>query len=470
MNFSHHLKKTVFRAVQQAAAEQRAEAFVIGGYVRDLMLKRLNKDIDIVTSGDGPALANRTAELLNVKRVSIFANFGTAHFVYKGSEVEFVSARKESYRATSRKPDVEKGSLEDDQMRRDFTVNAMALSLQEETFGELVDPFNGLLDLENKILRTPLEPAITYSDDPLRMMRAIRFAAQLNFTIEEKSLQAIKENAARLEIVSVERTMVEFNKILLSKKPSVGLKLLFDTDLLHQFFPEMVKLHGVEKKNNYTHKDNFYHTLEVVDNLRANTNNLWLLWGALLHDIAKPHTKRFEEGIGWTFHGHEDVGARWVPKIFQRLKLPLDHQMKFVQKLVALHLRPIALTKDEISDSAVRRLLFEAGDDIDDLMLLCQADITSKNETKVKRYLANYEKVKLKLVELEEKDRVRNFQPPISGELVMETFNLTPCKEVGEIKNAIKDAILDGKIQNNFEEAFAHMIELGKALNLTPKI
>jgi len=354
-------------------------------------------------------------------------------------------------------------------MRRDFTVNAMALSLQEETFGELVDPFNGLLDLENKILRTPLEPAITYSDDPLRMMRAIRFAAQLNFTIEEKSLQAIKENAARLEIVSVERTMVEFNKILLSKKPSVGLKLLFDTDLLQQFFPEMVKLHGVEKRNNYAHKDNFFHTLEVVDNLRANTNNLWLLWGALLHDIAKPHTKRFEDGIGWTFHGHEDVGARWVPKIFQRLKLPLDHQMKFVQKLVALHLRPIALTKDEISDSAVRRLLFEAGDDIDDLMLLCQADITSKNETKVKRYLANYEKVKLKLIELEEKDRVRNFQPPVSGELVMETFNLQPCKEVGEIKNAIKDAILDGKIQNNYEEAFAHMLELGKALNLTPK-
>ena len=453
MNFSRHLQKTVFRAVQQAALEQNAEAFVIGGYVRDLMLKRLNKDIDIVTSGDGPALANRTAELLNVKRVSIFANFGTAHFIYKGSEVEFVSARKESYRLTSRKPDVEKGSLEDDQMRRDFTVNAMALSLQKESFGELVDPFNGLLDLENKILRTPLEPAITYSDDPLRMMRAIRFAAQLNFSIEEKSLQAIKENAARLEIVSVERTMVEFNKILLSKKPSVGLKLLFDTDLLHQFFPEMVKLHGVEKRNNYAHKDNFYHTLEVVDNLRANTNNLWLLWGAVLHDIAKPHTKRFEEGIGWTFHGHEDVGARWVPKIFQRLKLPLDHQMKFVQKLVALHLRPIALTKDEI----------------DDLMLLCQADITSKNETKVKRYLSNYEKVKLKLVELEEKDRVRNFQPPVSGELVMETFNLQPCKEVGEIKNAIKDAILDGKIQNNFEEAFAHMIELGKALNLAPK-
>ena len=456
MNFSRHLQKTVFRAVQQAALEQNAEAFVIGGYVRDLMLKRLNKDIDIVTSGDGPALANRTAELLNVKRVSIFANFGTAHFIYKGSEVEFVSARKESYRLTSRKPDVEKGSLEDDQMRRDFTVNAMALSLQKESFGELVDPFNGLLDLENKILRTPLEPAITYSDDPLRMMRAIRFAAQLNFSIEEKSLQAIKENAARLEIVSVERTMVEFNKILLSKKPSVGLKLLFDTDLLHQFFPEMVKLHGVEKRNNYAHKDNFYHTLEVVDNLRANTSNLWLLWGAVLHDIAKPHTKRFEEGIGWTFHGHEDVGARWVPKIFQRLKLPLDHQMKFVQKLVALH-------------SAVRRLLFEAGDDIDDLMLLCQADITSKNETKVKRYLSNYEKVKLKLVELEEKDRVRNFQPPVSGELVMETFNLQPCKEVGEIKNAIKDAILDGKIQNNFEEAFAHMIELGKALNLAPK-
>ena len=466
MNFSRHLKKTVFRAVQQAASEQHAEAFVIGGYVRDLMLKRLNKDIDIVTSGDGPALANRTAELLNVKRVSIFANFGTAHFVYKGSEVEFVSARKESYRATSRKPDVEKGSLEDDQMRRDFTVNAMALSLQEENFGELVDPFNGLLDLENKILRTPLEPDTTYSDDPLRMMRAVRFATQLNFKIETNSLEAILRNAHRLEIISMERIMDELNKIILSPSPSRGFKLLNSTQLLHQFFPEMIALQGIETIDGKSHKDNFYHTLEVLDNVAQGSNNLWLRWSAIMHDIAKPPTKKFDPSVGWTFHGHEELGARMTPKIFKRLKLPLDNKMKYVQKLVRLHLRPIALVKGSVTDSAIRRLLNEAGDDIDDLMELCNADITSKNEFKVKRYKRNFELVESKLRAVEEKDRIRNFQPPVTGELIMKTFQLGPCAEIGTIKAKIKEAILEGDIPNEREPAIHFMLALGKEIGL----
>ncbi|MFM7769957.1 MAG: CCA tRNA nucleotidyltransferase, partial [Bacteroidota bacterium] len=385
------------------------------------------------------------------------------------NEVEFVSARKESYRSNSRKPDVSKGSLEDDQLRRDFTINALAISLQKESFGSLIDPFEGELHIQNRIIRTPLDPEITFSDDPLRMMRAIRFASQLQFEIESNTLESIKKMAFRLEIISMERIMTEFNKILLSKKPSVGLRLLFDTQLLHQFFPEMVHLQGIEKINGIAHKDNFYHTLEVIDNLRKNTDNLWLLWAAVLHDIAKPATKRFDSTLGWTFHGHEDLGAKWVPKLFNRFKLPLDQSMKYVQKLVALHLRPIALTKDEISDAAIRRLLFEAGNDVDDLMLLCKADITSKNEMKVKKYLANYERVKEKLVELEEKDRIRNFQPPISGELIMTTFLLNPCKEVGEIKNAIKEAILDGIIPNNFHEAHAFMLREAEKFGFLPK-
>ena len=470
MNFERHLNKKLFLTIQEASQNLGVQAFVIGGYVRDLLLKRLNKDIDIVTDGDGPALAQAVATLLGVKKVAVFANFGTAQFFYKGIDVEFVSARKESYRSNSRNPIVSKGSLEEDQMRRDFTVNALALSLQPLNFGELIDPFNGLADLENKILRTPLDPDITFSDDPLRMMRAVRFASQLGFSIDPTSYDALKRNASRLEIITIERVMTEFNKILVSKKPSVGLNLLFHTNLLHQFFPEMVKLHGVERRGGLAHKDNFYHTLEVVDRLRTKTDELWLIWSAVLHDIAKPPTKRFEEGIGWTFHGHEDLGAKWVPKIFQRLKLPLDAQMKFVQKMVALHLRPIALTKENISDSAVRRLLFEAGDDIDSLMLLCEADITSKNEAKVQRYLKNYQLVKIKLVEIEEKDRIRNFQPPVSGELIMETFGIGPCREVGEIKNAIKDAILDGAISNNYQEAFDFMLKLGSELKLTPVI
>jgi putative nucleotidyltransferase with HDIG domain len=456
----------VFRTVGEEAGKLGIQAFVVGGHVRDLLLQRATKDIDVVTDGDGPTLASAVAKALGVKKVSIFKNYGTAQFNYKGLDVEFVGARKESYRHDSRKPDVEPGTLEDDQKRRDFTVNALAISLQQNSFGELVDPFGGLQDLENKILRTPLDPDITYSDDPLRMMRAVRFANQLRFRIEQESFDALKRNAERLRIISMERIIGELNKIIACDQPSLGFKILFDTKLLHQFFPEMVKLHGVEKKNGIAHKDNFYHTLQVLDNLCATTDNLWLRWSAILHDIAKPPTKRFEPGTGWTFHGHEDLGARMVPKIFARLKLPLDHQMKYVQKLVQLHLRPIALTKETITDSAIRRLLFEAGDDVDDLMLLCRADITSKNEAKVQRYLANYEIVREKLNEVEEKDRIRNFQPPVSGELIMSTFGIAPGREVGIIKNAIKDAILDGLIRNNYEEAFQFMLQEGEKLEL----
>ncbi len=456
----------MFRTVGEEAGKLGIQAFVVGGHVRDLLLQRATKDIDVVTDGDGPTLASAVAKALGVKKVSIFKNYGTAQFNYKGLDVEFVGARKESYRHDSRKPEVEPGTLEDDQKRRDFTVNALAISLQQDSFGELVDPFGGLQDLENKILRTPLDPDITYSDDPLRMMRAVRFANQLRFRIEQESFDALKRNAERLRIISMERIISELNKIIACDQPSLGFKILFDTKLLHQFFPEMVKLHGVEKKNGIAHKDNFYHTLQVLDNLCATTDNLWLRWSAILHDIAKPPTKRFELGTGWTFHGHEDLGARMVPKIFARLKLPLDHQMKYVQKLVQLHLRPIALTKETITDSAIRRLLFEAGDDVDDLMLLCRADITSKNEAKVQRYLANYEIVREKLNEVEEKDRIRNFQPPVSGELIMSTFGIAPGREVGIIKNAIKDAILDGLIRNNYEEAFQFMLQEGEKLEL----
>nr|WP_294860361.1 HD domain-containing protein [uncultured Fluviicola sp.] len=465
-NFAHKLKHPVFKVVSQIISEKGLEAYVIGGFVRDLLLERPSKDIDIVVIGNGMELAQAAGDKLRVKRVNLFKNFGTAQFNYKDLDVEFVGARKESYQRDSRKPIVEDGTLSDDQKRRDFTINALALDLRAETFGNLIDPFNGLADLEKGILRTPLDPDTTYSDDPLRMMRAIRFATQLDFQIEINSLKSILENSKRLEIISQERIIDELNKIILAEKPSRGFELLNSTKLLHQFFPEMIALHGVETRDGRSHKDNFYHTLEVLDNVALNSDNLWLRWGAILHDIAKPPTKRFDQQVGWTFHGHEELGARMVPKIFSRLKLPLDAKMKYVQKLVRLHLRPISLVKSNVTDSAIRRLLFEAGDDIDDLMTLCNADITSKNEFKVKKYKKNFELVVEKLKAVEEKDHVRNFQPPISGDLIMSTFNLKPCGEIGTIKTRIKEAILEGEIPNDFETAKKLMLKIGEELGL----
>ncbi|MDA0939504.1 MAG: HD domain-containing protein [Bacteroidetes bacterium] len=467
MNLASHLTHPVFKRVGELADERGQRAFVIGGYVRDLLLDRPCKDIDIVTEGSGIELARATAARMGIKQVHVFKNFGTAMFRARDYEIEFVGARKESYTRGSRKPVVEDGTLEDDQNRRDFTINAMAISLNATTFGKLVDPFGGLDDLDRKWIRTPLDPDITYSDDPLRMMRAVRFASQLGFRIEEGSLEAIRRNAKRLEIISAERIHTELNKIILSPRPSRGFKLLFKTKLLHQFFPEMAALQGVEWRKGIGHKDNFYHTLEVLDNVAEHSDCLWLRWAAILHDIAKPPTKRFDPKVGWTFHGHEDRGARMVPKIFARIKLPMDAKMKYVQKLVLLHLRPIALTKDVVTDSAIRRLLFEAGDDIDDLMILCRADITSKNEAKVERYLRNYDVVVEKLKEVEAKDHIRNFQPPVSGEEIMETFGIPPSRPVGDIKNAIKEAILDGDIRNDVVEAKALMLKLGAEMGLT---
>ena len=468
MNLGHHLNHPVFRKVGDIADSRGQRAFVIGGFVRDLLLDRPCKDIDIVTEGSGIELARATAKAMDIRQVHVFKNFGTAMFKAKDYEVEFVGARKESYSRGSRKPVVEDGTLEDDQNRRDFTINAMAISLNADSFGKLVDPFGGVDDLSRKWVRTPLDPDVTYSDDPLRMLRAVRFASQLGFRIEESSLSSIRRNARRLEIISAERIHTELNKIILSPKPSRGFKLLFKTKLLHQFFPEMAALQGVEWRKGVGHKDNFYHTLEVLDNVADSSDDLWLRWAAIMHDIAKPPTKRFDPRAGWTFHGHEDRGARMVPKIFARLKLPMDAKMKYVQKLVLLHLRPIALTKDVVTDSAVRRLLFEAGDDIDDLMVLCRADITSKNEAKVERYLKNYDVVMDKLREVEEKDHIRNFQPPISGEEIMATFDIPPSRPVGDIKNAIKEAILEGDIRNDVEEARALMLTLGQSMGLTP--
>jgi poly(A) polymerase len=463
------LNLPVFKTVSQCANELNIPCYVVGGWVRDLILNRPCKDLDFVSLGKGIDLAQSVASKLGPGiKVHIFKNFGTAQINFSDFDLEFVGARKESYRHNSRKPLVENGSLADDQNRRDFTINAMAISLNNENYGELIDPFNGLNDLKNKIIRTPLDPNITYSDDPLRMMRAIRFASQLGFSIEENSLNAITKNKERIKIVSKERISDELNKIILSDKPSVGFKLLFDTGLLELIFPLMVKLQGVEIKNGLGHKDNFYHTLEVLDNLSLNSKNLWLRWAAVLHDIAKPNTKRFEEGTGWTFHGHEDRGARMVPKIFNDLKLPLNEKMKFVQKLVALHLRPIVLAKTEVTDSAIRRLLVDAGDDLEDLMLLCEADITTKNPNKLQRYLKNFEIVRVKLKEIEEKDRLRNWQPPIDGDIIMKTFSLNPGKEIGFIKNAVREAILEGIITNNFEEAYDYMLKEGEKIGLKP--
>ncbi len=446
------LNQDIFKQIQACADELNVDAYAIGGYVRDIFLKRPSKDIDVVTIGKGIDLATSLHKKLGEEaHLSTFKTFGTAQVKYKDLEIEFVGARKESYNRDSRKPIVEDGTLEDDQNRRDFTINALAIGLSKNNFGKLLDPFGGLNDLENKILRTPLDPNITYSDDPLRMMRATRFATQLNFTIHPDSLNAITVNKDRIKIVSKERISDELNKIILAPVPSVGFKLLFDTGLLHLIFPEMVKLHGVETINGLSHKDNFYHTLEVLDNTAKKSSDLWLRWAAILHDIAKPATKRFEEGHGFTFHGHEDKGARMVPKIFTNLKLPLNEKMKYVQKLVELHLRPIVLAKTEVTDSAVRRLLFEAGDDIEDLMTLCESDITTKNPNKVKRYMFNFEIVRKKLIELEEKDKIRNWQPPISGDEIMKLYNLTPGKDIGILKNALKDAILDGEVENNYK-------------------
>lgn len=463
------LDHPVFQIISDLVLETGQEAYVIGGYVRDVFLNRSKKDIDILVIGNGIELAEKVARRIGPKvQVTVFKNFGTAMIQHKDVEIEFVGARKESYQRNSRKPIVEEGTLEDDQNRRDFTINAMAFDLRREHFGELVDPFDGMKDLEAGILRTPLNPDTTFSDDPLRMIRAIRFASQLKFTIVPETLQSIKDNAERIKIVSNERIVDELHKIMLCEKPSVGFKLLEMTGLLLIIFPEFAALKGVDEQDGMRHKDNFYHTLEVVDNICKTTDKLWLRWSALLHDIAKPPTKRFQPGTGWTFHGHEFLGAKMVPRIFKKLKLPLNEKMKYVQKMVLLHLRPIVLAEDIVTDSAIRRLLFDAGDDIDDLMILAEADITSKNQAKVTRYLQNFQLVRQKLKEIEEKDTVRNFQPPVTGELIMEVFGITPSKPVGVIKDAIKEAILDGIIHNNFDEAYQFMVDKGTEIGLVP--
>ncbi len=470
-NLKQHIDLPVFKVVSKAAALLQLETYVVGGFVRDVLLERGQpKDIDIVTVGSGIVLAEKVAELLpEHAEVKVFKNFGTAMVRSEQFELEFVGARKESYRKDSRKPIVEDGSLEDDQNRRDFSINALAISLNEKDWGHLLDPFDGKSDMLNKIIRTPLDPDITYSDDPLRMMRAVRFAAQLGYSIEENSFESIKKNAHRLKIISQERITDELNKIILSGHPAKGFKLLYNAGLLHQFFPEMVALQGIETKNGKKHKDNFYHTLEVLENISKNTNSLWLRWAAILHDIAKPPTKRFHPKIGWTFHGHEHLGSKMVPRIFKRLKLPMNESMRYVQKLVLLHLRPIVLSKEVVTDSAIRRLLFDAGDDVNDLMILCEADITSKNELRVKKYLSNFKLVRQKLKDVEERDHIRNFQPPIGGQEIMDLFKLTPGREIGEIKNRIREAILDGDIKNDYQEAYQLMLNVAEEMGLQPE-
>lgn len=457
----------LLKVISEAALALETEAFVIGGFVRDSIMGRSCKDIDIVTTGNGIELAQKAAELLAVKKVSIFKTYGTAMFMYRDWQVEFVGARKESYTSDSRNPIVAPGTIEDDQNRRDFTINALALSLQPADFGQLIDPFHGVADLDAKIIRTPLDPDITFTDDPLRMMRAIRFATQLDFTILPETLDAIRRNAGRIGIISMERISDELNKIIMTKKPSRGFYLLDETGLLQLIFPVFTALKGAEFIEGKGHKDNFKHTLEVLDRIVPHTDNLWLRWSALLHDIAKPVTRRYDPKTGWTFHGHEFKGMKMIPSVFSHLRLPLNEKMKYVQKMVLLHLRPIVLAEDIVTDSAVRRLLMDAGDDIDDLMTLCEADITSKNQSKVKRYMANFEIVRAKLKEIEEKDNLRNWQPPVSGEIIMETFGLSPCKQVGIIKTAIREAILEGEIQNNFDDAYQLMLREGANAGLT---
>jgi putative nucleotidyltransferase with HDIG domain len=464
MNLSTSLVHPVFKTIGQVADSSHLKVFVVGGYVRDILLKRPSKDLDFVCIGSGIELAEKVASALGAQ-VHIYKNFGTAQIPLGDLDLEFVGARKESYRSESRKPIVEDGTLDDDQKRRDFTINAMAISLNKETYGELIDPFNGLEDLKRKTIKTPLEPAITFSDDPLRMMRAIRFASQLNFDIEADAYEAIVAQKERIKIVSQERISDELNKIILSPVPSYGFKLLFQSGLLNIFFPEMVLLHGVEYVGGNAHKDNFYHTLQVLDNVAKVSDDLWLRWSAILHDIAKPQTKRFDKVHGFTFHGHEDKGARMVPGIFRRLKLPMNEKMDFVQKLVRMHLRPIPLSK-EVTDSAIRRLLFEAGDDIDALMKLCRADITSKNNDKVNRYLKNFDVVEAKMAEVEAKDSIRNFQPPVSGDEIIKMFNLPPSRIIGEIKEQIKEAILEGEIRNDREEALQFLSKIAKERGL----
>ena len=469
MNIKKHFNRKVFKLLSETADEMNMECYVVGGYVRDLLLHRSSKDIDVVVVGSGIQMAEKfSSKLGKGSHISVFKNFGTAQIKYRDLEVEFVGARKESYSHDSRKPIVEDGTLEDDQNRRDFTINAMAVCMNQNRFGELIDPFNGLKDLEDQIIRTPLNPDITFSDDPLRMMRCIRFATQLNFYIEDETFDALERNKNRISIISYERITDELNKILLSRIPSIGFVNLDRCGLLELIFPELVALQGVETRNKRSHKDNFYHTLEVVDNIAKVSDNLWLRWATLLHDIGKPRTKRWDPRLGWTFHNHNYIGERMIPDIFRRMKLPLNEKMKYVQKLVNLHMRPIVIADDVVTDSAVRRLLFEAGDDIDDLMLLCEADITSENELRKQRFLDNFKLVRQKLKDLEEKDRIRNFQPPVDGDEIMHTFNLSPCKEIGILKNAIKDAILDGIIPNEHDAAFEYMLNMAKGLGLTP--
>ena len=461
----------IFAEVSEVAERENVDVFVIGGYVRDCFLKRPSKnDIDIVVDGDGVDFARKLAAHLKVKKVSIFKTYGTAMFVYKDTELEFLGARKESYNFESRNPIVERGSIEDDQKRRDFTINALAISLNKRNFGKLVDPFNGLEDLYYRTIRTPLEPSITFSDDPLRMLRAIRFASQLDFQIHPECFAAIHDNRERIKIITQERIHTELNKILASRKPSIGLKLLFDTGLLEIIFPELYQLSGVTVQEGLGHKDIFLHTIQVVDNVAEKSDDLWLRWAALLHDIGKLKTKRFVEGTGWTFYSHNTVGANMVPKIFTRMHLPLNEKMKFVQKMVDLHMRPIALVEDIVTDSAIRRLIVDAGDDIDTLMTLCESDITSRNEKKVAQFIENFKLVRQKIVEVEERDSLRNFQPPITGEEIMEYFGIEPSRLVGEIKNAVREAILDGIIPNDYEKAHEFMVQKGRELGLVRKI